>query len=1074
MVDQYSIIAEQENSTVVAHYEVPERDGANYQSEAQLESQLIKQLQGQGYEYPAIKNEQELVQNLRHMIELLNDYQFTDKEWKRYFEGSIANEAMTIEDKTDLIQRGDTVINITRDNGETKNIKLIDKRNPLNNRLQVINQYVPDGGTHANRYDVTILVNGLPLVHIELKKRGISIREAFNQINRYQRESFWAGKALFDYAQVFVISNGTQTKYYSNTTRFAREQESEKQQGKKKKIESNSFEFTSYWSDADNRLITDLEDFTTTFLSKRTLMNILTRYCVYTVDRNLLVMRPYQIAATERILRRIQTAIYNKWQGSILGGGYIWHTTGSGKTLTSFKTAQLATQIEGVSKVLFVVDRQDLDYQTMKEYDNFEKDCANGNNNWKVLENQLKNPTCRIIITTIQKMSNLLKRSNLKELPLLQENVVFIFDECHRSQFGQMHQLIVKKFKKWMMFGFTGTPIFPQNCQRYGTGQLTTTAQVFGGELDDEGRPTRPLHTYTIINAIKDKNVLKFRVDYIRTVKMKDGVKDEEVWGIDDKKALMDPERISKNVGYILDNFDFKTKRSESYTMSTLQNVVDVIKNTKRLRENQVAEDRRRIRTKGFNSILAVNSVPMAISYYKEFMRQMAQPDAKKLRIATIFTFAANEDENENLLGLIDEDPGLVETLDQTSKEFLDQAIADYNTTFGTNYDTSSDKFQNYYKDISLRMKNKDIDLLIVVGMFLTGFDAKTLNTLWVDKDLRMHGLLQAYSRTNRILNSVKDCGNIVCFRNLEKQTNDCFALFGDKDAGGLILMRPFNDYYFGYEEKEKHHAGYQEIALALLDSYPTSSLADITDEKQKKDFVRLFGSFLRAENLLTAFDDFNPRDLEELKRIRIIRPRDKQDYLSWYQELHEELRGTGKGGEKVDIHDDLEFEIALVKQVQVDITYILALVQAYKQSNCEDKEIVLKIMQDVSASPDLRDKKELIQGFVDRVNPEGDVSDDWATYINEQYKQELEDIITSENLKPEPTREFVKRAFEDEYVEESGMALVSILPPMPVFGAGNKRAEKKSRVIERLKAFLSKFMGMGCDIEQNITEPKN
>lgn len=1054
MTENFNIIVEQDHTTVVAKFIPQERDNSAYQSEAQLEKALIKQLCSQGYEYPKIKDEAALIANLREQLEKLNNFVFSDSEWERFFDGNIANETFDIEQKTTIIQR-EHIQCFVLDDGTTKNIKLIDKNNIHNNTLQVINQYVPEGGAHSNRYDVTILVNGLPLVHIELKKRGGSIREAFNQINRYQRESFWAGKGLFEYVQVFVISNGTQTKYYSNTTRFAGEKEAAVNKLQRKKVESNSFEFTSFWSDEENKIITNLTDFTATFLSKHTLLNILTRYCVFTVDKNLLVMRPYQIAATEKILLRIQTALYNRWQGTKRAGGYIWHTTGSGKTLTSFKTAQLATRINGVDKVLFIVDRQDLDYQTMREYDNFEEGSANSNTNSNILLKQLNDPQAKIIITTIQKLSTLLK-SKSSSVNVLNNNIVMIFDECHRSQFGKMHQLIVKKFNKYMIFGFTGTPIFAVNAGT-GAGHITT-AQVFGGELDDKGNHTRALHTYTIVNAINDKNVLKFKVDYIKTMKAKDDIEDEDVWSIDKPQAFLKDERISKNVAYILKNFDLKTKRTESYAMSRLLNVTDVVKKGKR-----AVEQKGSVNVKGFNSLLAADSVPMAIKYYDEFKRQIAK-EQLDLKIATIFTFAQNEEEND--MGMIEEDPTGVETMDVTSKEALNRAIADYNQLFGTHYDTSGDKFQNYYKELSQRLKNKEIDIVIVVGMFLTGFDAKSLNTLWVDKSLKMHGLLQAFSRTNRIFNAVKDCGNIVCFRNLEKQTNDCFQLFGDKDAGGIILMKPFADYYNGYTDNEgKFHEGYKQIATEIKEKYPVSELYSIYDDEVKKSFVRLFGLYLKAFNLLTVFDEFNPDTLDELNQIRIIKEGERQDYLSWYYDLFEEYRG-GAGttkGKPTDIGDDLEFEIELVKQIQIDITYILMLVQKYHDSNCKDKEIVLRISKEISASPDLRNKKTLIENFVNNITPVagGDVFTDWQNYINAQKKADLNAIIENENLKPEATQEFVNRAFEDGYINDSGTAITKILPPMPIFGGGNKRAETKARVLELLKEYLSKYLNI-------------
>ena len=1042
--------------TVMAHYDVQPREAESFQSEAALEAKLIKQLVAQGYDNPQIADEPSLVANLRSQLERLNNYQFSDTEWKRLLDTEIANDAMDIEAKTALIQKADTIVSLKRDNGEPKNIKLIDKRNLGNNRMQVVHQYVPSGGTAKNRYDVTILVNGLPMVHIELKRRGGTLREAFNQIDRYQRESFWAGRALFEYVQLFVISNGTQTKYYSNTTRTAREKEADKAKGAGRQVESNSFEFTSYWSDAENNIISDLEDFAATFLRKQTLLNVLTKYCVFTVDRLLMAMRPYQIAATERILLRIDTAIKNRWQGTTRAGGYIWHTTGSGKTLTSFKTAQLAARMEGVKKVLFVVDRQDLDYQTMKEYDNFEKDCANSNSNSEILKRQLKDKSATIIITTIQKLTIVLKKKTDDELrELLNENVVLIFDECHRSQFGDMHKLVSKSFRKYMMFGFTGTPIFAENAMKYGKGGLQTTAQVFGGELDARGQHTRPLHTYTIVDAIRDKNVLKFHVDYIKTMKEKEGVEDKQVESINEKKAITSPKRINIITDYILDHFDQKTKHKEKYRMTKLLNVEEVVKDGKEAEEKK---DKRA--ASGFNSIFAVESVAMAKEYYLALKKKMAEPGRRPLRIATIFTYEANEASNA-VTGMSDEDPAGIDGLDATSKEFLQKvAIKDYNGMFGTTYDISSDKFQNYYKDVSLRMKNNDLDLLIVVGMFLTGFDAKTLNTLWVDKNLKMHGLLQAYSRTNRILNSVKNCGNIVCFRNLDEATKECFALFGNRDAAGLVFMRSFNDYYEGYDDdKGKHMMGYKEIVKALKDKFPVGEIMNITDDEKKKEFIKLFGSYLKAHNLLIAFDDFCPDDLEKRNEVRIMQEGERQDYLSWYNDLYDEFKRSQQHGERADIEDDIEFEIELVKQVQIDITYILELVAQYKASQCRDREVLLKISRSITSSPDLRNKKELIERFIDRMTPEaGEVHEEWDKYLAVEKKRQMDEIISGEKLKPEKTREFIDRCFKDGYVEENGTAVTEILPPMPLFGAGNRRQQTKQRVIEKIKQFFDRF----------------
>ena len=1029
-MDDYKIIVEQEHQTVMAHYDVMPKAAEGYQSEAKLEHDLINQLMGQGYVYVVVKNEEGLLRNLRDQLELLNDIKLSNSEWARLLP-MISNEQMTILDKTEMIQGKGYVLNLTLDNGLTKNIKLIDKQNVYNNRLQVINQYEAEG-VHKNRYDVTILVNGLPLVHIELKRRGVAIKEAFNQINRYLRDSFWAGRAMFDYVQIFVISNGTETKYYSNTTRYAKEREADGGP-RKHKTDGNTFEFTSYWTDQENTLLTDLRDFTTTFFAKHTILNILTKYCVFNVDKQLLVMRPYQIAATEKILQRIQTAIYNKWQGTIRAGGYIWHTTGSGKTLTSFKTAQLASKMEGINKVLFVVDRKDLDYQTMKEYDNFEKDCANSNSSARVLLNQLKRDDCHIIITTIQKLSNLMKPKfydndeRLREV-LQKENIVLIFDECHRSQFGDMRQDIAKRFKKYLMFGFTGTPIFAVNAHK--GSKYSTTAQLFGGEPDEQGKPTRPLHTYTIINAIRDKNVLRFHVDYESTMKMKSDVERKQVWGIDKDEALHHPQRISIVTRYIIDNFNEKTKLHK------------------------------------FNSILAVDSVPTAIKYYNEFKKQLAEPETPDLKVATIFTYAANEPEEDEWGLGNDENPEEAGKLDMQSRDALDAAIKDYNKMWNTNFSTDGDKFQNYYKDVSLRMKNKEIDILIVVGMFLTGFDAKTLNTLWVDKNLKMHGLLQAYSRTNRILNAVKNCGNIVCFRNLEDATNKSLAIFGDEKASGLVFMKSFEEYYSeGYEdEKGNYHEPYTELVKRLLAQYPVEKIVNIFDEETKKNFIRLFGEFLRLRNVLSAFDDFEGDKL-------LVSESQYQDYRGWYNTLHEEFRGNSHHGEQESIADDIIFEMELVKQVQVNISYILQLVQQYHDSNCEDKTIIVSIRKQVEASPDMRDKRDLIEKFIESMTPEKgkNVGNDWETFIAEEKKRQLDAIIADEHLKPKETESFMQRAFKDGFVTETGTGIAKILPPVNPFLP--ESGEKKQNVIEKLKAYLQKFMGLTEEVE--IQKPK-
>ena len=1053
-MDDYKIIVEQEHSTVMAHYEVKEKPDGGYQSEAKLEKEFIKQLVGQGYQYLKVKDEAGLLKNLRDQLEQLNDIMLSDSEWSRLLP-MISNEQMTIQDKTEMLQGKGYILNLTMDNGLTKNIKLWDKTNVHNNRLQVINQYEVPDGAHKSRYDVTILVNGLPLVHVELKRRGVDIKEAFNQINRYQRDSFWAGRAMFDFVQVFVISNGTETKYYSNTTRFAKELEAESGP-RKHKADGNTFEFTSYWTDQENTLLTDIRDFTNTFFAKHTLLNILTKYCVFNVDKQLLVMRPYQIAATEKILQRIQTALYNKWQGTIRAGGYIWHTTGSGKTLTSFKTAQLASKMEGIKKVLFVVDRKDLDYQTMKEYDNFEPNCANSNSSARILQRQLKDDNATIIITTIQKLSNLMKPAiydsdpDLREI-LTKENIVMIFDECHRSQFGDMHKLIVKRVKKYLMFGFTGTPIFAVNTSA--GSKYTTTAQLFGGEPDKDGKPTKPLHTYTIINAIRDKNVLKFHVDYNSTMRMKDDVERKQVWGIDTEEALHDPRRIEIVTRYIIEHFAEKTKQgADAYTMSRLLNVQEVIK-----KGRKAEEEKTKVKTNGFNSIFAVDSVKAAILYYNEFKKQLSEPGAPDLRVATIYTYNANEEEVDDWGFGGDENPEDVGTApDMQSREALEQAIDDYNHfwTPNTNYSTDGDSFQSYYKDVSLRMKNKQIDILIVVGMFLTGFDAKTLNTLWVDKNLKLHGLLQAYSRTNRILNAVKNCGNIVCFRNLEEATKKSLAIFGDENASGLVFLKSYKEYYSeGYEDDRGNwHDPYTMLVERLLELFPAEGMSNIIDEDQKKAFIRLMGEILRVRNILSAFDDFT----EEAKIVDEMR---YQDYLGWYNNYYEEFRKPTHDDEREDISDDIIFEMELVKQVQINIRYILDLVQQYHDSNCEDKEIIVKIKKQVDASPDMRDKRELIERFIEQMTPvKGkDVGAEWEQYIEQEKREQLDAIIKEEQLKPQETCDFMARAFADGYVTETGTGIAQILPPTNPFLP--ESGKKKQTVIEKLKAYLRKFI---------------
>lgn len=1069
MIEQTNIIAQHADCTVVSRYEPLPAPKGGYQSESVLEEALIQQLVTQGYERLVVNSEAQLIANLRKQIEALNHFKLSDTEWKQLFDAYIANENMGIEEKTEMMQQS-PVVSLTLDNGRATNIKLMDRSDINNNWLQVMNQYSPEGGSAANRYDVTLLVNGFPMLHIELKQRGKNLREAFNQIDRYGRESFWAGSGLYEFVQLFVISNGTLTKYYSNTTRFAHCHQMQKQKHRVK-TESNSYEFTSYWADAENRRIDALTDFAATFLTKRNLLRILTRYCVFTVDKNLMVMRPYQIAATERILNRILYAHNRRLYGSIRGGGYIWHTTGSGKTLTSFKTAQLASQLGFINKVLFVVDRKDLDYQTMKEYNNFEKDCANGNTSSAILLRQLNDSGCKIIITTIQKLSALLKREK-QQIKCLEEEVVIIIDECHRSQFGDMLRAVKGAFKNYYLFGFTGTPIFGVNAVRNSRGKWQTTADLFGGDPDERGHQTKPLHCYTIINAIHDRNVLQFKLDYIKTMHPREQISDDKVSDIDREKPFLDPQRITNVTGYILQHFDQKTRRSESYTLSTTLNVAEVA----RSRHPSSDEKRGKVMARGFNALFAVQSTKMARLYYDEFCRQQALlPQEQRLRIATIFTYAPNEAEAEESLGVLeDENPDGIGRLDATSKEFLARAIDDYNHLFATKYSIDGDQFGNYYKDVALRMKNKEIDLLIVVGMFLTGFDAKTLNTLWVDKNLRMQGLLQAFSRTNRILNSVKDCGNIVCFRNLKENVNQCLSIFGDSDVNSIICIRPFADYFYGYDAtddkgRQQHHQGYHELEQWLVDHCPIEALRQMMSDEQKREFIRHFGLLLRLRNLLSSFDEFHLKegyvtDVDGAMSDKLLLSElELQDYTSYYIDLREEFKNREKRNAE-NVNNDLVFEMELVEQVQLDISYILMLVANFHEANCQDKELMVdKIERAIGSSPSLRDKRTLILAFLDRVTPQsGDsITDQWQHYIAQQRQADLKAIIAEEGLRPEATEAFMERAFSEGEVPEVGTAIVKVLPAMSLFGkAGEaaKRAAKKENVLNKLKAYFTKY----------------
>ena len=1006
----YNMLISTLESTVVTEYVKEDIPVYTYQSEADLEREFIKNLQNQGYEYLIIHNEKELIANLKGKLEKLNNIIFSEKEWERFFKEKIANKNESIIEKTRIIQE-DYIKSFTRDNGTLINIFLIDKKNIHNNFLQVINQYEEENGNHNTRYDVSILVNGLPLIHIELKRRGVAIREAFNQINRYQRDSFWAGSGLFEYVQIFVISNGTNTKYYSNTTRARHIKEMSFNRRKVKKS-SNSFEFTSYWADANNKAITDLVDFTKTFFAKHTILNILTKYCIFDTSDTLLVMRPYQISATERILSKIKLANNYKWVGKIDAGGYIWHTTGSGKTLTSFKTAQLASQLDYIDKVLFVVDRKDLDSQTQKEYDRFSKGSANGNTSTKILKAQLEDRyenKSKIIITTIQKLGHFIKQNKNHEV--FKKNIVLIFDECHRSQFGELHLAITKTFKNYFMFGFTGTPIFPKNLNGSSKTLFKTTEQTFGDKL----------HTYTIVNAINDGNVLPFRIDYINTIKEKENIQDKKVNAIDIEKAMSDPNRIREIVSYIIDHFEQKTMRNKHYELKDQ-------------------------RLSGFNSIFAVSSIPVAKKYYLEFKKQLEEKN-KNLTIATIFSYSANEEENTDNL---DDESFDTENLDLGSREFLGEAISDYNKKFGTNFDTSSDGFQLYYEDLSKRTKNKEIDILIVVNMFLTGFDATTLNTLWVDKNLRMHGLIQAFSRTNRILNSIKTFGNIICFRDLQNETDEAIALFGNKEAGGIVLLKTYEEYYNGYEDdKGREKEGYRQLIEELQNKFPIGE--QIIGEQNEKEFIILFGNILKIKNILSAFDKFTGNE--------ILSEREYQDYQSIYIDLYEEIKKT-KNTDKESINDDIIFEIELIKQVEINIDYILMKVAEYYKSNKKDKEILIDIKKAIDSSIELRSKKELIEGFIDRVNSSKNVTDDFKKFVREEKEKDLEKVIEEEKLKPEETKKFIDNSLRDGTLKTTGTDIDKLLPPVSRFGGGN-RIEKKLGVIEKLKGFFDKYLGL-------------
>ena len=996
--------------TVVGLYHPTRDQEQDYQSEAALEDDLIKQLCAQAYEYADIHDRDGLEANLRVQLEALNDYRFSDREWKDFYRHSIVDVPSSagnpVVAKARRIQE-DHVQVLTRDDGTTKNISLIDKTNIHRNKVQVIRQYAIDTGARSNRYDVTILVNGLPLVHIELKRRGEELRQAFNQIDRYQRDSFHAGAGdgLFGYVQIFVISNGAHTKYYSNTVRL---QHITENQGTRRQVaaaNARSYEFTMWWTDAANNQIPDLTDFAATFLAKRTILAILTRYCVLNTRDELLVMRPYQIAATEAILQRIKTSSMNNQTGTVAAGGYIWHTTGSGKTLTSFKTAKLAAGMEGVHKVLFVVDRKDLDHQTIREYNAFAEGTVSANQSTRQLANQINDPSTPIIVTTIQKLATFVKSH--RGHAIYSGHVVLVFDECHRSQFGDMHTDITRAFRNYHLFGFTGTPIFAENASSSGKANLRTTEQAFGDQL----------HSYTIVDAIRDKTVLPFRVDYLNSFRVRDGIDNHDVEGIDTDSAYMNPQRISAVVSYILEHFDQKTKRHASF----------------QYKERRV---------NGFNSLFATSSIKAARAYYQEFKRQQADlPEARRLSVGIIYSYAPNAEAPGT--GLLSEESMDPSALSQDDRAFLDEAIADYNQQFGASFSTDAAGFEGYYTSLSTALAERRIDLVIVVDMFLTGFDSKSLNTLWVDKNLRAHGLIQAFSRTNRILNSVKTFGNIVCFRNLEEATNDAIALFGNKEARGQVLLRPYGEYL----------STYLETIEQLRVDFPLP-IGSIASEKEQKRFIDLMGQVLRLRNILTSFDDFESDDT--------ITPRELEDYRSIYLDLYNETRERSKAN-KEPIADDLVFEMELVKQVDINVDYILMLVEHHRgeRGDGDDREIPVEITRALAASPALRGKRDLIEEFYRRVSLNGDVPTEFESFIAAKRDSELEAIIEAERL-GEGARDFAYDSLREGYVPDEGTGLSSILPPARRFGGGGSREAIRSRVLDALRTWVERFSGLG------------
>ncbi|MBP1618883.1 MAG: type site-specific deoxyribonuclease, HsdR family [Bacteroidetes bacterium] len=1029
----YKTIAESNNFIVLdkfTKYSEVNEAPAVYQTEAALEKEFIQDLINQGYENPINLNTPEaMLVNVRTQLQSLNNVAFSDGEWIRFVEEYLDKPSDNLVEKTRKIH-DNYIYDFVFDDGHIQNIYLVDKKNIARNKVQVISQF-EQKGTNANRYDVTILVNGLPLVQVELKKRGVAIREAFNQVHRYSKESFNSGNSLYKYIQIFVISNGTDSRYFANTV----------------ERNKNSFDFTMNWAKADNTLIKDLKDFTATFFQKHTLLNILLTYSVFDTSDTLLIMRPYQIAATERILWKIKSSFEAKKWSTNEGGGYIWHTTGSGKTLTSFKAARLATQLDFIDKVFFVVDRKDLDFQTMKEYQRFSPDSVNGSESTAGLKRNIEKDDNKIIVTTIQKLNNLMKSEG--DLAIYQKQVVFIFDECHRSQFGEAQKNLKKKFKKFYQFGFTGTPIFPQNALG-----AETTASVFGREL----------HSYVITDAIRDEKVLKFKVDYndvrpqFKSIETE--IDEKKLSAAENKKALLHPKRIKEISEYILQNFKIKTHRNQGSNV-------------------------------GFNAMFAVSSVDAAKCYYEEINKLQKDSD-KPLKIATIFSFAANEE--QSAIGEIVDETFEPSAMDITAKEFLTKAIYDYNVLFRTSYGVDSNEFQNYYRDLAKRVKNKEIDLIIVVGMFLTGFDAPTLNTLFVDKNLRYHGLIQAFSRTNRIYDATKTFGNIVTFRNLETATVDAITLFGDSNTKNVVLEKSYKEYLEGFTDIVTGEArrGYVEVVRELNEKFPNPD--EIVKEKDKKDFAKLFGEYLRVENILQNYDEFNhlkafqtidinnPEAIEEFKKthfvtdediatmqkIELLKERTVQDYRSTYNDIRDWLRRErfGKESEESKIDwDDVVFEIDLLKSQEINLDYILELIFEHNKKTKDKDTLITEIRRVIRASVGNRAKESLVVDFInetdlDTLQDKANVIDSFFAYAQSKQKAEALELITEENLNIEEAKRYIAASLRREYASENGTELNAILPKMSPLNP--QYLSKKQSVFQKIVSFVEKFKGVG------------